>query len=330
MRAASFATIALIAIVQFTFAANDLKTDADAIFAKASKATDIRAAGSVPFLLLAKVRLEQDNKLVEGLYAMAWAGPDRFKSAVRFPNFNETEVVADDTLYRKRSSEAVPLLIWELHHLMNTWVQLQIDPKIKIKSIDTHHEAGVDLTCLLLEGQIQNSKLCLNSATHELQTIDKGMTPYGLTAIREHYEFSDYQPFEGKTFPRRLSFRGWEQRTVEVRIDKLIRADSFPSDEFTPPPGAERSHFCEKPETKGDLMPSTGNAIPVGLRDTEVVMYFQVSPIGGVRYAEVIQSSAPIKNKEILNWFVGTHFPIETCAGTPIAYETIFTLMSGH
>jgi hypothetical protein len=156
------------------------------------------------------------------------------------------------------------------------------------------------------------------------------MSLYGFESFREHYELSDYRPFEAKTFPRQLSFRGWKQRTIEVRIDKLMRADSFPADEFTPPQGAERSHFCEEPESTGELMPSTGNAIPVGLRDVEVDMYFQVSPIGGVQFAEVVQSSAPLKNKEILNWFVGTHFPVKTCAGTAIAYETIVTVMSGH
>jgi hypothetical protein len=214
--------------------------------------------------------------------------------------------------------------------MMDSFVRLQLDPKVKTRSIETRRTAGVDLTCMLLQGPGEDTKLCLNSATNELQTIDKGMTVYGLESFREHYEFSDYQPSESKKFPRQLSFRGWGQRTIQVRIDKLIFAASFPADEFTPPQGAERSHFCEKPETAGELMPSTGNAIPVGLRDVEVDMYFQVTPIGGVRYAEVIQSSAPLKNKEILSWFVGTHFPIKKCAGTPIAYETVVSVMSGH
>jgi hypothetical protein len=83
MRAISLATIVLFAIVPSTFATSGLKADADAILAKASKTTDIRAAGSAPFLLLAKVRLEQEDKSVEGLYAIAWAGSDRFRNVIR-------------------------------------------------------------------------------------------------------------------------------------------------------------------------------------------------------------------------------------------------------
>jgi hypothetical protein len=330
MRAISLATIVLFAIVPSTFATSGLKADADAILAKASKTTDIRAAGSAPFLLLAKVRLEQEDKSVEGLYAIAWAGSDRFRNVIRFPNFTEIEVVTSDTRYRQRSTEAMPILIWELQRLMNSFVRFQLDPQDKITSIKTRRTAGLDLTCVQVQGPVENTKLCLNSVTNELQTIDKGMSLYSLESFREHYEFSDYRLFASKKFPRQLSFRGWKQRTIEVRIEKLIQADAFPTDEFTPPQGAERSHFCEKPENTGELMPSTGNAIPVGLRDVEVEMYFQVSPLGGVRFAEVIQSSAPLKNKEILNWFVGTHFPIKKCAGTPIAYETVVSLMSGH
>jgi len=117
---------------------------------------------------------------------------------------------------------------------------------------------------------------------------------------------------------------------VEVQVQKLIRAQSFPSDEFTPPKGATRTGFCESPEATGEVRPSTGNAIPIGLTDIRVDMYFQVSPAGGVRYAQVVYSSAPLKNNEILHWFIGTHFPVKTCSGTPISYETMISLASGH
>ncbi len=79
-----------------------------------------------------------------------------------------------------------------------------------------------------------------------------------------------------------------------------VRVDSFPADEFVPPAGAMRMQFCETPETTGEGRPSTGNAIPIGLRDTEVARYFQVSPLGGVKNAEVVSSTNPLKNREII------------------------------
>ncbi len=88
--------------------------------------------------------------------------------------------------------------------------------------------------------------------------------------------------------------------------------------------------YCRSPETQGELRPSTGNTIPIGFRDLRIDMYFQVSPAGGVQYAQVVYSSDPLHSKEVLNWFIGTHFPIEKCSGTPISYEMITTLARGH
>jgi hypothetical protein len=187
-----------------------------------------------------------------------------------------------------------------------------------------------DLLCVSVERDLTKAKVCVNSGTSLPVSIDKRVDAPGLELLQEHYEFADYQGFGSKQFPRTLSFRGWNSRAIQVQIDKLITVESFPADEFVPPAGATRMQFCETSETTGEVRPSTGNAIPIGLRDTEVAMYFQVSPLGGVKNAEVVSSTNPVMNKEILNWFVGTHFPVRSCAGQPIEYETIVTLDVGH
>jgi hypothetical protein len=183
---------------------------------------------------------------------------------------------------------------------------------------------------VLAQNDFTDSKICVNTATGEPFSVDRGVDAYRTESMCECSMFADYQPFEGRSFPRKLTFRGWNAHVVEVRIQKLIRPQSFTSDEFTPPKGASRTGYCDSPEVNGEVRPSMGNAIPIGFTDVEVDMYFQVSPTGGVRYAQVVYSSDPLKNKEILSWFVGTHFPIRTCSGTPIGYETLIRLKSGH
>ena len=42
-------------------------------------------------------------------------------------------------------------------------------------------------------------------------------------------------------------------------------------------------------------------------------------------------SRAPLnRREEILNWYLGTHFPIRRCAGQPVEYETIERMVSGR
>ena len=277
-------------------------------------------------MLLAKVRLQDGNKSVDGLYAIAWT-PERFRRVFRFPNFTETDVMVEGSIYRQRSTNAMPLLIYELDGLIDFISAIKPDPEARSRKID---KTTANLKCVSLLRDITEKKICLASDTSLPMSIDRNQDAVGLEALRERFEFADYQPFGTKQFPRTLNFHGWNSRSIQVQIDKLVKVESFPPDEFVPPAGSTRMHFCDNPKTTGETRPFTGNAIPVGLTDTEVAMYFQVSPLGAVRDAEVVYSTNPLKNKEILNWFVGTHFPVKSCAGQPIAYETIVTLVSGH
>jgi hypothetical protein len=297
----------------------------DAVLTKAGDLVDFTHSGAPGVMLLAKVHLQGEGKSTDGLYALAWA-PGRFRRVFRFPNYAETDVMIDSTIYRQRSTEALPLLIWELQQLLDIGNSLRHDPKSRLHLLGN----SADRTCVNRQTELFESRICVNSATGELRSIDQGTNTYDLSSLREHFEFSDYEPFAKIVFPRKLTFHGWDSRTIDVHIDKLLTVASLPADEFAAPAGAEREHYCEKPETRGELRPSTGNAIPIGLSDTEVDMYFRVSPIGGVRYGQVVYSNNPLKNEEILNWFIGTHFPVRTCIGEPVGYETIVTLRSGH
>lgn len=310
------------------------KDDAAAMLSKAAGLVDLQASGAAPFLLLTKVVLREGNKSVDGVFATTWAAPGQYRRVFRFPGFTATEVAAEGATYDQRSTEALTLMVWELEQLLDLAPSYRLSPKTKIRRIRTEHSGAIELTCVSTQGSaptdLTDSKICVNAATGEPFSIDRGIDAYGLESLHEHFEFSEYQPFEGRTFPRKLTFRGWGSRVVEVQVQKLIRARSFPADEFTPPKAATKTSFCGATETAGDLMPSSKSTIPVGFKDVEVDMYFQVTSAGGVRSAQVVYSSDPLHNDEILNWFIGTHFPIKTCSGTPIAYETMVRMFFGH
>jgi len=315
-------------VVQAAANEDERKSQAEAILSKASEMVNIKAPGSAPFVLIAKVHLQEGRKSVEGIYAVSWAAPDRFRRVLRFPNFSSTDLAQGDKLYRQRSTEGLPLLIWQLDKMMDLVIHYELDPKTKVKRIQREQVNGVDETCVVLERVDLSSKVCLDSATNEPLSIDEKLED--AEPFHEHYELRDYGPFESRRFPRKISFRGWGSQGIEVQVEKLIRVQAFAQDEFIAPKGAQVSNFCEHPETTGDVKPSTGGTIPVDLQDIEIDMYFEVSPIGAVRFAEVVYSSAPLKNNEILNWFMGTHFPIRSCAGKPVGYEIIVRLGSAH
>lgn len=306
------------------------KRDAEAILSRAAGLVNLQAPGAAPFLMSATVVLREGDKSVEGVFAMAWAAPGQYRRVFRFPNFTATEVATNGALHYQRSTEALPLMIWELNQLLTFGSRYRLDTHLKVRKIQTERLGPTELTCVLTQSGLNGVKTCVDSASGEPFSIDENIDAIRLDSLRQHYEFGDYQTFDGHIFPRKMIFHGWKARTIEVQIQKLVHAASFAADEFMPPKGATEVKFCESPQTTGEVRPSTGSTIPIGFSDLEVDMYFQVTPAGGVRYAQVVYSSDASKNREVLSWFLGTHFPIKTCSGTPIPYETLFSLASGH
>jgi hypothetical protein len=318
--------------------------DAGAILSKAASLVDLQAQGAGAFLMLANVTLRKGGKSVDGVYAMAASGPGQFRKVFRFPNFDSTEILSNGTIYRKRSTEGLPLGIWQLQNLMSVPESYRPTSQWKIGAVKTEKSGSVELNCvsalraspmfsahILLwakEGPPE-AKFCVNAATGEPFSIDRSSIDYHVQSVHERFEFSDYQEFEGKRFPRKLSFQAKNGDRIEVQVQKLIRSQTFPADEFVGLPASRQSKFCEWPDISGYLLPSSREFNVVGRNRFEVDIYFRIAASGGVEYAQVVQSSDPLRDKEFVNWFVGTHFPVQSCSGTPIPYETVVTLASG-
>jgi len=300
--------------------------EAEAILAKAWNLADITGAEGTPFVLKAKVRLAEGDKFSDGVYAMSWAAPDRFRRVIGFRDYTEMDVARGENYYSKRNTEGVPLMVWELGELMNSLATREKLPAgEKVKRIERESTGGKEATCILAGAGKGDSKICVDAATDEVLSIAFGLG--GPAAFQERSEYSGYQDFGTKRFPRHFAFSGWNNRSIEVTIEKLVPVHAFAADEFSPPAGSEISKLCSGTTAiTGDVTPMFGNTIPVGFSELDVDIYFEITPAGAVRMAQIVSSSDPKADKEVLNWFLGAHFPVKTCDGRPIGYQMMYQL----
>ncbi len=300
--------------------------EAEAILAKAWDLVDIRAAGGAPFVLKAKVRLVEGDKFSDGVYAMSWAAPDRFRRVIGFRDFAETDVARGENYYSKRNTEGVPLMVWELGELMDSLgTREKLPAAEKVKRIESESIGGKEATCIWAGSGKGDTKICVDAATDEV--LSMAYKVEGPAAFQERSEYSDYQDFGAKRFPRHLKVSGWNKRSIEVTVDKLVAVHEFAADEFSPPAGSEISRFCTGTMAMtGDAMPMFGNTVPVGFSDLDVDIYFEITPAGAVRTAQIVYSSDLKADKEVLRWFVGARFPVKTCDGRPIGYQFVYQL----
>src|SRR5579864_8346129 len=236
-RAFRFAAFSFSAILLFTtsvrlMADEPPAPDGAAVLSRAAGLVDLQALGGAPFFLLANVSLREGNKTVDGVFAMTWASPGQYHRVFRFPGFEANEVFADGTMYRKRSTEALPLMMWELDQLLSLTANYRPGPHSKVRRVQTEGAGSGQTVCVLTQVELIDSRICVNGATGEPSFIDRGTDISRAPSMHEHFEYSDYQPFEGRTFPGKMLFRGWGGREIEVHVQKLIHAQSFPENEF--------------------------------------------------------------------------------------------------
>src|SRR5437588_1586732 len=176
------------------FAADDLpKGDAAVILSKAAGLVDLQTPGATPFLLLADVMLREGDKSTSGVFAMAWAAPGQYRRVFRFPNFTATEVVTDDTIYRQRNTDALPLMVWELDELLLPASRYRLNPQARVTRMRTERSGTVELTCVLTQAPWTESKICVNSATGEPFSLDRGVDAYRMEYLREHFDIAYFQ-----------------------------------------------------------------------------------------------------------------------------------------
>jgi hypothetical protein len=328
---ASFAAAALLAAVARPASpVVDTGSEAEAILAKAWDQIDIRAAGSGPFIMKATVRLIDGEKSTRGVYAMSWAAPDRYRCVMGFRDYTQTDVVRGENYYSKRNTDGVPLLVWRLGELMDSFaVWGKTLPAVKVKRVEAQSVEGRAETCVLASEETGDSRICLNAETNEVMSIETALDEPA--QFRQQFEYSDYQPFGTKKYPRRFAYSGRNKRSVEVTIDKLVPVHEFAADEFSPPAGSEIWRYCSGPEEMtGEFTSSLGNELPVSFNNLDADIYFEIGPTGFPRSGQVVYSSDPSKDKAMLAWFLGGHFPLKTCDGRPIAYQMMYPLGAQH
>jgi hypothetical protein len=301
------------------------QAEGQALLSKALDITDLRSPGSTPFVLVASVHIDDHGKSTDGLYATSWAEPTKFRRSVSFPTFTETDVAIREYIFKRRNTEGVPLLVWQVNRMMDSFFKHQFHPNSKIKKIFTQQENNVELICMeFKEGDI-DSTICLRQDTSDPVSVDvdTGRSP----VYREHYQFEDYQPFDGKRFPRLIRFAGWGSRSIEIKVEKLLPAQAFADHEFTPLPESTRFVVCaDEPGGVADGGIGLATTRASGFGRIEAALYLEIGPDGAPRYGEVVYSSAPVQNKNLLAVFLHGRFPVRSCNGRPVAYEIMMRL----
>jgi len=235
----------LLLVPAAAWGAADISQEAAALLARARERSDIRAQGSPPFLLRARVRLlNVPDGPVEGRYEELRDSRGHWRRAISVPDlkFNVIEVGDGRRIHRASTTTYQPYFEYRMRELLSLGDGPRIPRSEDVTTIAKRTVRGRPATCLQSRKKGTKREVCVESET--------GL----LVSEREHsgdakwtFEYLNYAPFGARSYPRLMRQREQKKVFVEIEITELTTGAEPAASVFRPPARAVDWPDCEKP-----------------------------------------------------------------------------------
>lgn len=305
------------------FLARDDKEDkqeqAAALLRHAAEITDLKARGSPPFHLRAKVQLlEMAHGKLEGTYALIWSSPSQWREEIIFPGFSQVRVAGEGKFWQQRSTDHLPIRIHQLQETLNLTSALRLGPDEKADKIRRTKCENTKQVCVTFTKNARRSReLCFSE--------EEGT----LTRVEEHrpaYRFSEYLEWEGKRFPQLLETQDGKRTVVRVNVAELTSVMPEDASLFTPPPDSVVWETCEDPQEAAVLTkrpPRYPRAARMRRIQGIVSVYVIIGSDGLLHNMKVLASPDPSLSEATLEGLRSWRYRPAACASGPIPVETL-------
>jgi len=295
------------------------KDEAARLLEAAGHQTSLTASGA-PFHLAATVHYTVDSTSLDGIYEVLWAAPGRFREEFRLGSIGESDVALDDKLYVLRSSPILTypeVRIREVTRLPNPRVTAVASAPLRISKVYRSGDAGNKLLCIDFGSPPTNTN-CLDSMTGQLVSV-KSMMKH-VSRVEDRFIRVGTINYPGHTLAT------IDNESLEISVTKLEQVARFDDEAFVPPSGASPRDWCANP---GGVKTPEWNLfakLTIGVAQSHVPKgfrgyYAQVGADGRVEQAEEIYADGTARRSRDRD-LNEARFPIHSCAGKPIEYET--------
>lgn len=293
--------------------AKDPRVDPQNLLARSADAMNLEAAGK-PFLIKAsgKVFLEPDKQL-DVKYQWVWEAPNRWRKDFNAGNFILIALRDGNTIWRARSLNYIPVVMQQfLEAVPDTPTTHEELQEIEIRGV---HEKKIDGTathCLDLGYKHSSSRSwhqCFDDANGFLMK-----TEYKELAL----QYSQFEPFDGKAYPRRIVATRYGKIVAEVSIENIAYLQQPHPEIFKPPADAKPWPWCD--DLKPPHVTATMDPFHHFSVNSAVAVSFVVTEEGRVRDLVVATHSTPEFNQNVTEFYTALVFQPATCNGKAIPF----------
>jgi TonB family protein len=226
--------LAILVLPAAAQAAKPKKTNvaAMALFRKALALSDIEAPGGQAFRMQARLQVfgargdGQDGNLLR-----IWTPVGLRHDEIVLPDFQRVEVANGKDQWSSSTADHLPFLVFQAEQVLSLAGQLRAGMQMDLQSSAVSAEEGQE--CVHGAGNGNAFEFCFDTATGELLRVVNGLW-------NDTYDYSDYQAWGTKSFPRLLRvLKSNGETLVEIHVDQLAAESTPDLNIFLPGKGAK-------------------------------------------------------------------------------------------
>ena len=315
------------------FASDESAKQQDAI-KKIEQAVDRTNIFELPsFQMKADVQIETQGKLVDGNYELLWNGPNEWREEIHFPGFVELQEGGQGTVWFLRSTEFLPLHIYDLHAALGfgsgaafagassaSLTQPILPQNATVRKLRKRKEHGEAQTCAEFADTMKRAwDVCLNDDTGTLARSPISFVDRDVQAVGG-----------GKVYPRFLSFAESGKTLAQAAITEITSPAQFPPNSFSPPSGVSPAAGCMNP-TLPRLIKKVQPQYPLSAKRDHVqgLVAFdaRIGIDGTPKIGKLVARVSPDLERSAEEAIKQWRYEPALCEGKPVDVETVLRVI---
>lgn len=298
-------------------AAGGDKPEAAELARHAKEVSDLKAPGSPPFHLEAKLQLFRAGRPeIDGAFIIDWASREVWREELTLPGYQSLKVTHDEQSWGKHDGPYEPLLLHRIETGLGDYPGENPGPAGKVQE---RSEGGVRLTCSVKKTPDGKTEYCVDAATGRL-VLQSGVFSF---------EYSDFLQVGAKWFPQAMRVLVGGKLVAEAQVAQISTTGNLSPSLFARPddPGVIDLSDCKG----GNFRPAASTyrpnpPYPPQLRQAReqgrVVVWAVVGADGRLYDLTIVHSAGADLDAVALDTMRQWRYSPASCKGTPIDVET--------
>ncbi len=304
------------------------KKEAELLLLRAGEAADLRARDTPPFHLVAAVRHTIGPQTFDGRYELLWASPERYRENFKMGTAEEKDIALGDKLYILRTTQALSLPLWSVRDALKSVKRYFTEAGKDVAKVHFAKGSNNDQFCVNSYHNSSQTQSCFDVATNQTAYLDVEMYPSERAVysaeIKQMFklELSDFMTLGERRFPSHLIRQRLDEK-LEIKLETFAEVRTFAADLFTPSSGTEARDWCSDPVSDGSIQIAEEPLYKVDPPGSVFAYYVVVGRDGHVVKSVPIRQGGPFVDVRMAQRLRMAKFPILSCGGRPIEYETV-------